>query len=189
MTYDQYQQLYGAAKEQIAARVDKVQPRAGNGASVNGMGISVEVPVMAEEGGYIPVTRYYVLYWRGNAGSFANASRIDVGQFGDVSAAWLFNVGAQDPFGTFNPALVQPLILTFQFVGEKSGIYSYYFPVRITLVQYRIVISQDQTITEEPLRTVILDLRRDPVTTSFVFDLSDTRYLSQIVRLTKLVKI
>jgi hypothetical protein len=48
MTYDQYQQLYGAAKEQIAARVAQVQPTAGNGASVNGMGIAVEVPVADE---------------------------------------------------------------------------------------------------------------------------------------------
>lgn len=48
MTYDQYQQLYGAAKEQIAARVAQVQPTAGNGASVNGMGIAVEVPVAEE---------------------------------------------------------------------------------------------------------------------------------------------
>jgi len=48
MTYDQYQQLYSAAKEQIAARVAQVQPTAGNGASVNGMGIAVEVPVADE---------------------------------------------------------------------------------------------------------------------------------------------
>jgi len=48
MTYDQYQQLYGAAKEQIAARVAQVQPTAGNGASVNSMGIAVEVPVADE---------------------------------------------------------------------------------------------------------------------------------------------
>jgi hypothetical protein len=49
MTYDQYQQLYSAAKEQIASRVDKVQPRAGNGASVNGMGISIEMDIEQEQ--------------------------------------------------------------------------------------------------------------------------------------------
>lgn len=43
MTYDQYQQIYNAAKAQIADRVSKLQPRAGNNASVNGMGISIEV--------------------------------------------------------------------------------------------------------------------------------------------------
>jgi hypothetical protein len=48
MKYDQYQQLYNAAKEQIAARVDKIQPRAGNGASINGMGIAIEVPAAEE---------------------------------------------------------------------------------------------------------------------------------------------
>lgn len=49
MTYDQYQQLYGAAKEQIAARVAKIQPTAGNGASVNGMGIAIEVPAAEQQ--------------------------------------------------------------------------------------------------------------------------------------------
>lgn len=43
MTYDQYQQIYNAAKAQIADRVSKLQPRAGNNASVNGGGISIEV--------------------------------------------------------------------------------------------------------------------------------------------------
>ena len=43
MTYDQYQQIYNAAKAQIEDRVNKLQPRAGNNASVNGMGISIEV--------------------------------------------------------------------------------------------------------------------------------------------------
>lgn len=187
MTYDQYQQLYGAAKAQIAARVAKIQPTAGNGASVNGMGIAIEVPA-AEEAEAVDLTQYYILSWLGEAGSFADASQITVGQFGEVSAAWLFDVGAQDPFAPINPALVKPLILTLQFVGEKSGIYSYYFPVRVTLVQYATNVSPDQIITEEPLRTVVLDLRRDPVTTTFVFDAA-TDARTQIVRLTKLVKI
>lgn len=45
MTYDQYQEIYNAAKAQIADRVAKIQPRAGNRASVNGMGISIEPSV------------------------------------------------------------------------------------------------------------------------------------------------
>ena len=49
MTYDQYQQLYNAAKEQIAARVAKIQPRAGNGASINGMGISIDVGIAEDD--------------------------------------------------------------------------------------------------------------------------------------------
>ena len=43
MNYEQYQQIYNAAKAQIADRVSKLQPRAGNNASVNGSGISIEV--------------------------------------------------------------------------------------------------------------------------------------------------
>lgn len=186
MTYDQYQQLYSAAKAQIAARVAKIQPTAGNGASVNGMGIAIEVPA-AEEAGAVDLTQYYILSWLGEAGSFASASEIDVGQFGEVDASFNFDMGAQDPFLPLNPALVQPLVLTLQFVGEKSGIYSYYFPVRVTLVQYATNVSPDQIITEEPLRTVNVDLRREPVTTTFYYDFTD--YRPQIVRLTNLVKI
>lgn len=42
MTYEQYKQLFDEATAQIADRVAKIQPRAGNRASVNGMGISIE---------------------------------------------------------------------------------------------------------------------------------------------------
>lgn len=49
MTYDQYQEIYNAAKAQIADRVAKIQPRAGNRASVNGMGISIEPAVDDDE--------------------------------------------------------------------------------------------------------------------------------------------
>jgi len=48
MTYEQYQQIYSLAKTQIETRVNKLQPRAGNNASVNGMGISIEVPMEGE---------------------------------------------------------------------------------------------------------------------------------------------
>lgn len=61
MTYDQYQQLYGAAKEQIAARVAKVQPRAGNGASVNGMGIAVDVGVAEEDDAVEPTWTFSLI--------------------------------------------------------------------------------------------------------------------------------
>lgn len=48
MTYEQYQQLYNDSKEQIAARVAKIQPRAGNGATVNGTGIGIDVSRAAD---------------------------------------------------------------------------------------------------------------------------------------------
>jgi hypothetical protein len=49
MTYEQYKQLFDEATAQIADRVAKIQPRAGNRASVNGMGISIEPVGEAEE--------------------------------------------------------------------------------------------------------------------------------------------
>lgn len=186
MTYDQYQQLYGAAKAQIAARVAKIQPTAGNGASVNGMGIAIEVPA-AEEAEAVDLTQYYILSWLGEAGSFDSAGKHVVGRFGEVDASFNFDMGAQDPFAPINPALVQPLVLTLQFFSFNSGVYSYEFPVRVTLVQYsqRII---NQVYSEVPLRTVTVDLRRDPVTTTFYYDFTDLQR-SQIVRVTKLVRI
>jgi hypothetical protein len=186
MTYDQYQQLYGEAKEQIAARVAKIQPTAGNGASVIGMGIAIEVPV-AEEAEAVDLTQYYILSWLGPAGSFASAGKHVVGRFGEVNASFNFDMGAQDPFGPFNPALVQPLILTLQFLSFDSGVYDYAFPVRATLVQYSQDVTIDGVYNENPIRTVNVDLRRDPVTTTFYYDLTD--YRPQIVRITKVIKI
>lgn len=186
MTYDQYQQLYGAAKAQIAARVAKIQPTAGNGASVNGMGIAIEVPA-AEEAEAVDLTQYYILSWLGEAGSFDSAGKHVVGRFGEVDASFNFDMGAQDPFAPINPALVQPLVLTLQFFSFNSGVYSYAFPVRETLVQYSQDVDIDGVYSETPIRTVNVDLRREPVTTTFYYDFTD--YRPQIVRLTKLVKI
>ena len=184
MKYDQYQQLYNAAKEQISARVERIQPRAGNGASINGMGIAIEVPAAEEDVGFVDLTQYYVLAWYGDAGSFASAAEYAVGRFGEVDAS--FELISPKPL---DPTPIAPLKLTFQFVARESNVYRYAFPVRITLVQYKVVIAPDQGISEEPLRTVNLDLRRDPVTIVFYYDLSDPRLLSQLVRLTQLVKI
>jgi len=184
MKYDQYQQLYSEAKAQIADRVARIQPRAGNGASINGMGISIEVPAAQEDVGFVDLTQYYVLSWYGDAGSFASASQIDVGRFGEVNAS--FNLVSPEPL---DPTPLPPLKLTFQFVARESNVYRYAFPVRITLVQYKELIFPDQSVAEEPLRTVVLDLRRDPVTIVFYYDLTDPRLFPQLVRLTKLVKI
>lgn len=184
MKYDQYQQLYTAAKEQIAARVERIQPRAGNGASINGMGIAIEVPAAEEDVGFVDLTQYYVLAWYGDAGSFASAAEYAVGRFGEVDAS--FDLDYREPL---DPTPIAPLKLTFQFVARESNVYRYAFPVRITLVQYKAVIFPDQSISDEPLRTVNLDLRREPVTIVFYYDLSDPRRWPQFVRLTQLVKI
>ncbi len=196
MTYDQYQQLYGEAKAQIAARVAKIQPTAGNGASVNGMGIAIEVPVVEDEGIFNAV-QYYILAWRGKAGTFDSASKYDVDNFGEVNASFGFDMGAQDPFLPNDPNLVQPLVLTLQFlsdniVGGQDFRYQYAFPVRVTLVQYSQRVNQDQVYSEVPLRTVTVDLRRDPVTTTFYYDLTEFSiddFIPQIVRITKVVRI
>jgi hypothetical protein len=189
MTYDQYQQLYNAAKEQIADRVAKIQPRAGNGASVNGMGISIEVGMAEEVVGQVgPV--YYILAWLGQAGSFDNAGRYTVGPDNEVNAAFPFDMGAQDPFSPLDPALVQPLVLTLQFIASTSSGSEYFpFPVQVTLVQYsQRIINQDQEYREVPLRTVTVDLRGSPVTTTFYYDFNQLQR-GQIVRLTELTKI
>lgn len=196
MTYDQYQQLYSAAKEQIADRVAKIQPRAGNGASVNGMGISIEVSA-AEDDGIFNAVQYYLLVWRGKAGTFDSASKYNVNNFGAVNASFNFDMGAQDPFSPLDPALVQPLVLTLQFladtvVGGQKYEYQYVFPVRVTLVQYSQRVDQDQVYSEVPLRTVTVDLRRNPVTTTFYYDFAEfsvSDYIPQIVRITKVVRI
>jgi hypothetical protein len=196
MTYDQYQQLYSAAKEQIADRVAKIQPRAGNGASVNGMGISIEVSA-AEDDGVFNAVQYYLLVWHGKAGTFDSAAKYDVDNFGEVNASFGFNMGAQDPYFPLDPNLVQPLVLTLQFlsdniVGGQDFRYQYAFPVRATLVQYSQRVNQDQVYSEVPLRTVTVDLRRDPVTTTFYYDLTEfsiNDFIPQIVRITKIVRI
>ena len=184
MTYDQYQQLYGAAKEQIAARVDKIQPRAGNGASVLGMGIAVEVPVREVVIRAVDPPSYFILFWINNAfvkqtvGDLERASRVSVDHFGFGDFGLTYPVDPKD----------KPLKLSMQFLvfNRRFG-YLYAFPVRVTLVQYSENVDQNQVYRRDPIRTVSVDLRREPVTVEFYNDLADFR--PQGVILTRVEKI
>jgi hypothetical protein len=189
MTYDQYQQLYGEAKEQIAARVAKIQPRAGNGASVNGMGITVEVPVAEEV--LQPEDDRWALHL------FANVNDIGMDYCGSVSrvdptffirtAFWertqLFDIPPTPP--SFDPpspgtprqyeakniyfwarAIEDYKVRATRF--EPSATYarrlfdqSYYrIPVRLKIVQYNLRESSRPN-QEEIVATHTLDLRRE----------------------------
>jgi hypothetical protein len=144
MTYDQYQQIYNAAKAQIADRVSKLQPRAGNNASVNGMGISIEVGG-AEEAAAEDTWRYVLL---GQVvGSTTIGGSFDVGpenaavvfRDGFVASTYfwqetqLFNMtpdeGA-DYSRTYN------LILTSASVNEDSSEGEFKFPTKVVLELY-----------------------------------------------------
>jgi hypothetical protein len=85
MTYEQYKQLYDAAKAQIEARVARIQPRAGNRASVNGMGISID-PLRRDEVATEPTWRYF-LFGRAVGTSILNGESTDFDTGVQVAAA------------------------------------------------------------------------------------------------------
>ena len=173
MNYDQYQQLYNAAKEQIADRVAKIQPRAGNGASVNGMGISIEVPMAEEVVGQVNLTLYYILA-KVEHKIYTFENRYQVGPNNEVTFA--FGLEPEPPLTK----------LTLQFIASNLGGEYFPFPVQVTLVQY-VQLTQEEGYLEEPMRTVTLELTGAPISMDFYYD--PTKYRAQIVRLTQLTKI
>lgn len=91
MRYDQYQQLYKAAQKQIEARVARLQPRAGNRASVNGMGISIE-PIPTQPRDTTEPTWRFVLLGRAVGAFILNGESTDF-DTGVVTAATVGRTG------------------------------------------------------------------------------------------------
>jgi hypothetical protein len=144
MTYEQYKQLFDEATAQIADRVAKIQPRAGNRASVNGMGISIESVGEAEE--EPDETWRYVLLGR-VVGSTTISGAFDVGP---DSAALVLRDGTklntsfweQTQLYDFVPEGAEPfsrtytLFLTSASVDTKWEQGEFKFPTKVTLELY-----------------------------------------------------
>ena len=144
ITYEQYQEIYNAAKAQIADRVAKIQPRAGNRASVNGMGISIE----PAEPPFEPAeeTWRYVLLGQ-VVGSTTISGAFDVGpenaavafRDGTVisTSFWqetqLFNM-VPDEGADYSRSYT--LFLTSASVNEDSSEGEFKFPTKVTLELY-----------------------------------------------------
>lgn len=60
MNYQQYQALYAEAKKQIAERVKRTLPRAGNGASVNAQRITVDNGAGQEQAAIEPTWNFFL---------------------------------------------------------------------------------------------------------------------------------
>jgi len=139
MTYDQYQQIYNAAKAQIADRVSKLQPRAGNNASVNGGGISIEVG-RAEEAAAEDTWRYVLL---GRVvGSTTISGAFDVGP---ENAAVVFRNGVVGSTSFWQETQLEQsetysrsytLFLTSASVNADSSEGAFKFPTKVVLELY-----------------------------------------------------
>lgn len=140
MTYDQYQQIYNAAKAQIADRVSKLQPRAGNNASVNGGGISIEAGRGVEEVEEEETWRYVLL---GQVvGSTTISGAFDVGP---ESAAVVFRDGFVSSTSFWQETQLEQsetysrsytLFLTSASVNEDSSEGEFKFPTKVVLELY-----------------------------------------------------
>lgn len=176
MTWNEYQQWETETRAEITETAQRSRVSAGGGVSIDKGRVTVRRQTVIFDPTGLDFTQYFILSWLGKAGDYDNAGRHQVDPFGGVTLAY--------------PVQGDPLKLTLQFLAytSKRGQryrYRYHFPVRVTLVQYS-QFTQEENYREEPMRTVILDLKRDPVTVEFYFDVTEFR--PQIVRLVSLTK-
>jgi len=197
MTWNEYQQWETETRAEITETAQRSRVSAGGGVSIDQGRVTVRRrDVIPETTSYNAAT-YSLFYWTGNNyGDLATAYEQRLGSFPE----WIYDYsGLGGIFSGFDVGVQDPsqLKLTLQFlghtfVGKTSRVFRYYFPVRATLVQYitDFVEGPDEDFSytrNNPIRTVVLDLKRDPVTAQFYADPDD--YRPNFVRLVSLTRI
>ena len=177
MNYEQYQQIYNAAKTQIADRVSKLQPRAGNNASVNGGGISIEVG-RAEEAAAAEETWRYVLLGQ-VVGSTTISGAFDIGP---ENAAVVFRDGFISSTSFWQETQLEQseaysrsytLFLTSASVNEDSSEGDFKFPTKVTLELYP---TDDDGLPLDPVAEYAFDVGYDGDSRAFVAPAPDIIY-------------
>jgi len=182
MTWNEYQQWEMETRAEIMETAQRSRVSAGGGVSIDEGRVTVRRrDVIPETTGQTIIT-YSLFTWFGsNSGSLASAYETSLGT---LPATNLYSYFLYAP-------VYEKLKLTLQFLGAvfgRSG-YRYHFPVQVTLVQYttgKVGGTDEDFYRQDPVRTVVLDLKRDPVTVEFYYDPTD--YRTQFVRLVSLTK-
>jgi hypothetical protein len=197
MTWAEYQQWEMETRAEITETAQRSRVSAGGGVSIDKGRVTVRRRDVIPETLSRNFATYSLFTWTGNnSGDLASAS-----EYGLISFAEGFYVytnfggifSGLDVRGSDGSQLKLTLqFLGHTFVGKTSRVFRYYFPVRATLVQYitDFVEGPDEDFSytrNNPIRTVVLDLKRDPVTAQFYADPDD--YRPNFVRLVSLTRI
>lgn len=195
MNWTEYQQWESETKAAVTEAAQRSRVSAGGGVSIDRGRVTVRRRDVIPETLSRNFASYSLFTWTGdNYGNLANATEQRLGSlpaYSDSNYGGIFsglNVRGAD--GSQLKLTLQFLGQTF--VGKTSRVFRYYFPVRATLVQYMTVFVEgpDEEFSytrNNPIRTVVLDLKRDPVTAQFYADPDD--YRPNFVTLVSLTRI
>jgi hypothetical protein len=192
MTWAEYQQWEMETRAEITETAQRSRVSGGGGVSIDQGRVTVRRRDVIPETLSRNFATYSLFTWTGNNyGDLASAEETRLPAF---IGGQITNLDYISPTFATNQA---ELKLTLQFlgqtlVGKTSRVFRYYFPVRATLVQYitDFVEGPDEDFSytrNNPIRTVVLDLKRDPVTAQFYADPDD--YRPNFVRLVSLTRI
>jgi hypothetical protein len=189
MTWNEYQQWETETRAEITETAQRSHVSAGGGVSIDEGRVTVRRRDVIPETTGRNYATYSLFTWTGNNyGDLASAEETRLPAF---IGGQITNLDYISPTFATNQA---ELKLTLQFlgqtlVGKTSRVFRYSFPVQVTLVQYvsgQLGGTDEDFYRQDPVRTVVLDLKRDPVTVQFYRDPND--YKTNIVRLVSLTK-